>query len=187
MQKEIILASASPRRRELLAYTGVPFRIESADVEEIQSGAPEELVQENAYIKGQTVFKKNPGAVVLSADTVVFADGKVLGKPSDQSDAARMLRLLSGNWHEVFTGVTLFTPQGVLKGIDISRVHFVPLEEQEIVRYVQSGEPMDKAGAYALQGIGGMFVDRIEGSYSNVIGLPMALVRTFLLKAGIVL
>lgn len=184
MPLELILASASPRRRELLGCTGLQFSVQSADVEEIKDGLPQAVVTGNARLKGEAVASLHPLALVLAADTVVAAQGRVLGKPADERDAARMLSLLSGAWHAVLTGVTLIAPGFEKTVCDVSRVHFVQLTERDIERYVKTGEPMDKAGAYALQGIAGMFVDRIEGSYSNVIGLPMALVRSLLLDAG---
>ncbi len=184
MPQKIILASASPRRRELMGYTGLDFIIQAADVEETGHGTPREIVEQNALLKGRAVAERHPDNVVLSADTVVAVQGQVLGKPKDEEDAVRMLRMLQGVWHEVYTGVTLLWPGHEKTVSDISRVHFSPLTDTVIRRYVRTGEPMDKAGAYALQGIGGMFVDRIEGSYSNVIGLPMAVVRALLMEAG---
>lgn len=184
MDDTLILASASPRRRELLGYMGIPFTVESADAEEVETGSPREIVEQNALLKGETVSRRYPGRVVLAADTLVYIDGLTLGKPGDREDAKRMLRLLSGAWHEVHTGVALFSMKGIARRHVVTRVHFVPLSGETIERYVLSGEPMDKAGAYALQGIGGMFVDQIEGSYSNIIGLPMATVRALLIEAG---
>lgn len=184
MNDEIILASASPRRRELMSCTGIPFTVVSADAKEIETGDPKTVVEQNALLKGEAVAQKYPKRVVLSADTLVSAGGECLGKPRDQEDAKRMLRLLSGSWHEVHTGVALRSAKGMALRHVVSRVHFVALDEKAIERYVLSGEPMAKAGAYAVQGIGGMFVDAIEGSYSNVIGLPMATVRAMLIEAG---
>ena len=186
MEQELILASASPRRRELMGYTGVPFQVITAGTEEVQAGSPEELVTENARRKARAAAALHPGRVVLGADTVVYQDGLVLGKPRNAEDARRMLRALSGAWHEVYTGVCVVDAAGREDvRSDVSRVQFVPLDEETIERYVSSGEPMDKAGAYAVQGMAGMYVKRIEGSYSNVIGLPMALVRDMLRAAGI--
>ena len=185
MEQTLILASASPRRRELMGYTGLPFQVITADAEELKAGPPEELVKENARRKALAVAKEHPETVVLGADTVVFQDGQVLGKPRDREDAIRMLRALSGAWHEVYTGVCVVDAQGRQDvRADVSRVQFTPLDQETIDRYVETGEPMDKAGAYAVQGRGGLYVRRIEGSYSNVIGLPMALVREMLRAAG---
>ena len=186
MQQTIILASSSPRRRELMGYTGIPFEVITAEAEELKEGSPAELVMENARRKARAVADQHPGRVVLGADTIVYQDGRVLGKPRDEQEARDMLRRLSGAWHTVYTGVCVIGENGREDTrFDEARVQFVPLDENTIARYAATKEPMDKAGAYALQGHGGMFVRRIEGSYSNVIGLPMALARDMLLAAGI--
>ena len=185
MAQSLILASGSPRRRELIAYTGIPFQVITADAEELKAGEPETLVMENARRKAQAVWQRHPDRVVLGADTIVYQDGKVLGKPKDPSDAKAMLRSLSGAWHTVYTGVCVIMPGGHTDvRCDASRVQFVSLTDADIDWYIASGEPMDKAGAYAVQGRAGMYVSRIEGSSSNVIGLPMHLVREMLRKAG---
>ena len=184
MQQALILASSSPRRRELMGYTGIPFEVIAADAEEATHGDPRTLVMENARRKARAAADAHPGRTVLGADTVVYLDGQVLGKPKDHADAKRMIAALSGAWHTVYTGVCVISPRGEDVRWDESRVQFVTLTPEEIERYAASAEPMDKAGAYALQGKGGMFVRRIEGSYSNVIGLPMALVREILKAAG---
>ncbi len=185
MAQPLILASASPRRRELMAYTGIPFQVITADAEEMKIGEPEALVMENARRKARAVWRQHPESTVLGADTIVYQDGAVLGKPKDQEDARAMLRRLSGAWHTVYTGVCVITADGKTDArCDASRVQFVPLTDADIDRYIASGEPMDKAGAYAVQGRAGMYVSRIEGSYSNVIGLPMHLVRDMLRNAG---
>ncbi len=185
MAHSLILASASPRRRELIACTGIPFQVITADAEEIKTGEPENLVMENAYRKARAVWLRHPDSVILGADTIVYQDGAVLGKPKDQEDAKAMLRSLSGAWHTVYTGVCVMTPDGKADTrCDASHVQFVPLTDAEIYWYIATGEPMDKAGAYAVQGRAGMYVSRIEGSSSNVIGLPMHLVRNMLRDAG---
>ncbi len=185
MKQPLILASASPRRRELMGYTGLPFEVITADAEELKAGEPETLVMENARRKAEAVAKLHPGRLVLAADTIVYQDGRVLGKPRDEQDAREMLRRLSGNTHTVYAGVCVVDAAGNAQvHADASRVEFAPLTEAAIDWYVASGEPMDKAGAYAVQGRAGMFVRRIEGSYSNVIGLTMALVRDMLKAAG---
>ena len=185
MKQPLILASASPRRRELMAYTGLPFEVICADAEEIKTGEPEALVTENARLKARAVAEKHPGRLVLAADTIVYQDGQVLGKPKDEQDARNMLHSLSGKTHTVYTGVCVIGEDGREEArADASRVAFVPLSDEAIDWYIATGEPMDKAGAYAVQGRAGMFVSRIEGSYSNVIGLPMALVRDMLKAAG---
>ncbi len=185
MKQPLILASASPRRRELMEYTGLPFEVICADVEEIKTGAPDALVMGNARRKARAVAKQHPGRMVLAADTVVYQDGRVLGKPRDEQDAREMLRRLSGHTHTVYTGVCVIDETGAAQvQADVSQVDFVPLSEEAIAWYIATGEPMDKAGAYAVQGRAGMFVRRISGSYSNVIGLPMELVRNMLKDAG---
>lgn len=185
MAQSLILASSSPRRRELVRYMGIPFQVITADAEELKEGTPETLVRQNALRKARAVFSQHPGCVVLGADTIVYQDGKVLGKPRDEEEARDMLKRLAGAWHEVYTGVCVLADGREDVRCDVSRVQFTPLAPETIAAYVKTGEPMDKAGAYALQGKGGMFVRRIEGSYSNVIGLPMSLVREMLIAAGI--
>lgn len=185
MKQPLILASSSPRRRELMGYTGIPFEIITADAEEIKEGDPVRLVMENARRKARAVWEKHPDRVILGADTVVYLNGEVLGKPRDRADAIRMVGLLSGAWHTVYTGVCVLSGDSADVRYEESRVLFSELTGEEIARYVDTGEPMDKAGAYALQGRGGMYVRRIEGSYSNVIGLPMAMTRDMLIAAGI--
>lgn len=185
MAQSLILASSSPRRRELVGYMGIPFEVITADAEEVKTGAPEALVRQNALLKARAVFAEHPHRVVLGADTIVYQDGKVLGKPKDAKEARDMLAQLAGAWHEVYTGVCVLADGREDVRCDISRVQFTPLSPETIAAYVRTGEPMDKAGAYALQGKGGMFVRRIEGSYSNVIGLPMSLAREMLIAAGI--
>ena len=137
----------------------------------------------NALGKELSIRKRFPDRVILGADTVVCLDGEVYGKPHDAKDAERMLTALSGCWHEVYTGVALLTPEKTFQAYDRTRVHFTQIRQAEMEAYIRSGEPFDKAGAYAIQGRAGMFVDRIEGSFSNVIGLPQALVRDLLIQA----
>lgn len=173
----LILASQSPRRRELLASAGIPFVVRPASVEEARLAEedPGEHVCRLAREKAQSVACA-PGEIVLGADTVVVIDAEVLGKPSDRDHAARMLRRLSGRSHEVVTGICLRTSNRLIVDMESTRVRFARLPEQEIAAYVESGEPMDKAGAYAIQGLASRFIDRIEGCYCNVVGLPVALV-----------
>ncbi len=185
-QARLILASGSPRRRELLAYLGIPFAVIPSDAEESATGPGLERVAELARLKGADVFAGYPALPVLSADTLVCLDDQILGKPEDTADAQRMLALLSGRWHSVYTGVCLRLPGGtLLERVETTRVKFRHMNTQEISLYVRTGEPMDKAGAYGMQQIGGMFVERIEGSPTNVIGLPLATVATLLSAAGI--
>lgn len=183
----IILASQSPRRRELLGLYGIPFVVDpsQADEEHVQ-GTGAQRVQKLAQLKCAEVAARHPGRMVLAADTLVCVDDEILGKPKDEQDASRMLHLLSGRAHEVHTGVCLRLPDGrQLCGVDTTRVFFLPLSEQSIRRYIATGESMDKAGAYGIQGRAGIFVSHIEGSPSNVIGLPLGLLTRFLTQAGV--
>ena len=185
MQPEfpLILASGSPRRRELLDQMGLIYTIDSPDVDENYVGRPAETVLEISRRKAVAVAARHPDSVILAADTLVFAD-EALGKPHTPERAKEMLTALADNWHNVYTGITLInTNRGrVLRNVDRTRVHMTSMTEQEMDAYIATGEPLDKAGAYAIQGQGGMFIDRIDGSYSNVVGLPMTMLRTMLLQ-----
>jgi septum formation protein len=181
----LLLASASPRRADLLTTAGYEFDILPADVDESirQGELPEPYVRRVAEAKAAAVESKAKGRIVLAADTVVVVDGRILGKPVDDGDAARMLRLLSGRRHDVMTAVTVRTAGDPITGdtrVETSAVELAHLSMAEIDWYVSTGEPMDKAGAYAIQGLASRFVTRIEGSYSNVVGLPVALVSVML-------
>lgn len=178
----LVLASASPRRRELLAAAGIDVEVLPVDLDEtpLDGEAPDAHVKRLAREKAQAALAQRPAAVVLGADTIVLAGGAILGKPKDAEDAARMLRALSGRAHEVLTGVALTSRRGVSVDLARTRVWFGQLTEDEIADYVASGEPRDKAGAYAIQGLASKFVVRIDGSYSNVVGLPVALVYRLL-------
>ena len=179
----LILASGSPRRKEILDTMGLEFSVDVSDADESFAGTPEEMVLELSRRKALAVASRHSGAMILAADTLVFGD-EVLGKPHSAEEAKRMLAGLSGRWHSVYTGVTMIDTRSgkTLSRADVTRVHFVALTAQDIDAYVATGEPLDKAGAYGIQGRGGMLIDRIEGSYSNVVGLPMALVRSMLLE-----
>lgn len=179
----LILASGSPRRKEILDTMVLEFSVDVSDADESFAGTPEEMVLELSRRKALAVASRHSGAMILAADTLVFGD-EVLGKPHSAEEAKRMLAGLSGRWHSVYTGVTMIDTRSgkTLSRADVTRVHFVALTAQDIDAYVATGEPLDKAGAYGIQGRGGMFIDRIEGSYSNVVGLPMALVRSMLLE-----
>ncbi len=180
----LILASASPRRAELLTAARIPFETLPVDIDEtpLPGETPDAHVRRLAAEKARAAAAQRPGATVLGADTVVVVDDRILGKPRDAADAAAMLRALSGRAHEVLTGVAVHGPSASPTVIEIARtrVWFCPLSEQDISHYVASGEPLDKAGAYAIQGIASRFVERIDGSYSNVVGLPVALVHRIL-------
>ena len=177
--ERIVLASASPRRAELLRAAGIDFEVQPANVDETlaEGELPGDYVSRLAEAKARLVYERDVRRIVLAADTAVVVDEHVLGKPQDDADAARMLRMLSGRSHQVLTAVSVFHPgQIVDTRIDITTVEFASLSESDITWYVASGEPMDKAGAYAVQGLASRFVTRIDGSYSNVVGLPVALV-----------
>src|SRR5947209_15410366 len=186
----LILASASPRRQELLRNAGIPFEVQPADIDETPKDgeAPRECAGRLAREKALAVSRLRPREYVLGADTIVVVDGTtILGKPYDAADAAWMLRLLSGRTHEVTTGVCLAGP--VAHGFEATRcettlVTMSELSDEEIGEYVSTGEPMDKAGAYAIQGIASRWIPRIEGDYSNVVGLPVALVYKMLRERG---
>jgi septum formation protein len=215
---ELILASSSPRRQELLREIGIPFQVHAANINEDQRPGelPMEYALRLAREKAVVVSKQYPQSYVLGADTIVVVDGEVLGKPIDHADAARMLRLLSGRAHEVTTAVSLIAPnfaapstasqskavpntvtsetgvpnlaaQGTLVETRASttKVYFREIAEAEIQQYVAGGEPMDKAGAYAIQGGASRWTDRIEGEFSNVVGLPLSLVTEMFKITGL--
>jgi septum formation protein len=181
--EQIVLASASPRRAELLRAAGIDFEVQPANVDEaIATGeSPNEYVSRLAEAKARLIYERDVRRIVLAADTAVVVDAHILGKPLDETDASRMLRMLSGRTHEVLTAVSVFHPgQIVDTRVDTTTVELAPLSDTDINWYVSSGEPMDKAGAYAVQGLASRFVTRIEGSHSNVVGLPVALVYQML-------
>jgi septum formation protein len=173
----LVLASKSPRRAELLAAAGVEFTVRTADIGETPF-AGEKALDFALRMAAEKAAAVEPGVgeVVLAADTIVVVDTEIMGKPRDAADAARMLRALSGRGHEVITAVCLRSAAKTVVDSASTRVWFAGLSEDEIAWYVASGEPMDKAGAYGIQGWASRFIPRIEGSYSNVVGLPVALV-----------
>jgi septum formation protein len=186
----LVLGSASPRRAALLREMGVPFAVCASDIPEMPAPgeAPADFARRAACEKGAAVARRRPGHWVLAADTVVAVDGEILGKPRDEADAARMLRRLADRTHEVLTGVALYGPDGACADSSVvaTRVTFRALSDAEIAAYVASGEPADKAGAYAIQGGAAPFVRALEGSYSNVVGLPLDEVRALLARHGVV-
>ena len=187
---KLILASASPRRRELLTQVGVSFVIEVSDVEEVLDDtlSPELQVQSLALQKAQAVAAQHKDGLVLGADTVVVDAGSLLGKPQNIEEAAEMLRSLSGKWHQVMTAVALVDANDTKHewtSVEITNVKFRDLTEDDIAAYVATGESMDKAGAYGIQGYGALLVERIEGCYNNVVGLPLQLVAKGLRNWGI--
>ncbi len=190
----LILASASPRRRELLTQAGFSFHVESIPVKEDPRPHedPIHLVKRLAREKAEAVFNVHQKShapsgtdplLVLGADTVVVCDHEILNKPIDDADAARMLRLLAGRTHQVITGVCLISPLGVEVAAETTRVTMLTLSDEEILAYVATREPMDKAGAYAIQGHASRWIPRIVGCYFNVVGLPVALVNTMIESA----
>jgi len=183
----LILASQSPRRRELLAAAGIPFEVRAVGVsEEVLPGEkPRDHVRRLALAKASVVPRSNDDDVVLGADTVVVVEERILGKPKDAADGKRMLEALSGREHLVVTGVALLHSGGAVIDDRETRVSVVPLSDEEIDTYLASGEPDDKAGAYAIQGLASKFIDRIEGDYANVVGLPVALVYRHLRLLGV--
>src|SRR5262249_499186 len=181
MPDRLVLASASPRRAELLAAAGYDFTVDPAHVDESERAGetPENYVLRVAGDKARTVAarRRNPGEVVLGADTTVVANGEILAKPADESDAVRMLRTLAGGVHHVFTGVVVVSADRELAEVVATRVHVLPLSIEDIQWYGGQGEPIGKATAYAIQGRAARFVEWIEGSWSNVVGLPVATVN----------
>jgi septum formation protein len=179
----LVLASASPRRQELLRSAGIPFEVQRADIDETPRAGelPRTYAERLSREKALVVFQKRPKDWVLGADTIVVVDQTILGKPRDSDDAARMLGLISGRMHEVITGVCLAGPRSSHdKRSETTYVTMCKLSDEEIREYVSTGEPMDKAGAYAIQGMASRWIPRIEGDYSNVVGLPVALVYRML-------
>ena len=176
-----MLASRSPRRARLLREAGYKIDVMPADVDEsrLDGESPRRYVARLAAAKAAAVASRAAGRIVVAADTIVLIDGLVLGKPADPRDAASMLKRLSGRTHEVLTGVVVARDGRRLEAVETTRVTFAMLEPARIAWYAGTGEPDDKAGAYAVQGIGSRFVERIEGSYTNVVGLPVALVDRF--------
>ena len=200
----LVLASASPRRQELLRNAGISFTVQPANVDEapLAKESPRECAERLAREKALAVWRMRPQDSVLGADTIVVVDEIILGKPLDADDAARMLRLLSGHAHRVITGVCLVRPvasgqvpvtsesnphscQEVRTASETTLVTMSELSDEEIQAYVATGEPMDKAGAYAIQGMASRWIPRIEGDYSNVVGLPVSLVYRMLLEKRI--
>ena len=171
---QLILASASPRRKALLSLFGIPFTVRAADIDETMDPEkpPFDEVARVSRLKALTVSRGEED-IVIAADTIVVCQGKVLGKPHSEDEAASMLRLLSGRDHQVMTGCTILYGDRVETFTEVTSLHFCPLSEKEIQKYVQSGEPMDKAGAYGIQGGAALFCEKLEGDYYNVMGLPV--------------
>jgi septum formation protein len=186
----LILASSSPRRNTLMRGLGIPFRVLPSRVEEVPmpGEAPRRFVRRAAREKGEEVAARNPDSFVLAADTIVVVSGTILGKPKDPADGARMLRLLAGREHRVLTAVCLLRASESYRdeAVEMTRVRFRDLSRREIEGYLRTGEAADKAGAYAAQGAGNLLIERIVGSYTNVVGLPMTRVVEMLLRAKLI-
>ena len=186
-EPELVLASGSPRRRELLAGLGLEFTVRPVDLDEtpLPGEPPEPYVLRLARTKATR--QGGPGEVVLAADTVVASDDVLLGKPEDEEEARSMLQRLSGREHRVFTGVAVWVPDSerLETGVEVTRVRFADLDRAEIAWYAASGEPLDRAGAYAIQGLAALFVEGISGNYSNVVGLPLPLVYRLTRAVGV--
>jgi septum formation protein len=194
----LVLASASPRRQDLLRNAGIPFVVQPTDIPEIPEDgeAPRAFAERMAREKARAVFRERPDDVILGADTIVVVEAQILGKPRDSADAARMLRLLSGRRHEVITGVCLVGPELRSENrksgtafedlrSETTLVAMDTITDDDIRSYVSTGEPMDKAGAYAIQGGASRWISRIEGDYCNVVGMPVALLYKMLREHGV--
>ena len=173
--KTIVLASRSPRRRHLLASVGLTFQVVPAQVSETLSplAGPDTYAKSLARRKARWVAQRVQADLIIGADTVVVAEGRILEKPGDRDHARRMLQTLAGAWHEVITGLCLITPHREIIDSETTRVHFAPLTDREINTYLRSDEPLDKAGAYGIQGLAGLFISEIQGCYYNVVGFPL--------------
>lgn len=192
---KIVLASASPRRKEIFEKVGIEFTVSTSNKEEIiLKNTPEEIVVDLASKKAEDVALKQEGnVIVIGADTIVVQNGVIMGKPRDEEDAKRMLRLLNGNIHKVYTGVSIIikneiesgNKEKILQFMESTDVWVKAMTEDAIIDYIASGEPFDKAGAYAIQGLFAIHIDRIEGDYNNIVGFPIAKLYSVLLKEGI--
>ena len=182
----LILASQSPRRRELLGLTGLDFTVRVADIDESMDpkAAPFDEVARVSRLTALAV-SRDPGDVVIAADTIVVCEGRVLGKPRDEEDAFRILSLLSGRHHEVMTGMSVVKDDEIITHTEVTKIHFRDLHPDEIRAYIASGEPMDKAGAYGIQGGAALFADEMVGDYYNVMGLPVCRLAMILRSLGL--
>ena len=189
MKKPVILASSSPRRRELLEKAGLKFTVDSSETDEklIYTADPAELARQISLMKASSAVPRHPGSIIIAADTFGVLDGSLLGKPGDAAHAREMLALMSGKCHEVVTGFTIIDADSrkTVSHVVKTRVHFKALSKAQIEKYVGTGEPLGKAGAYAIQGKGADLVEKIEGDYYNVIGLPVRALANELIKFGI--
>jgi septum formation protein len=183
---KLILASGSPRRAEIMKSVGWDFEKDVPDVDEsvIDGESPEDYVVRLAKTKADVIAKRHTGEMVLGADTTVVIEDQIIGKPLDIDDARRMLEMLSGNWHEVLTGVAIVNNGGTNTGLQRTRVKFAEMNANEINFLVELGDPLDKAGAYAVQAQAALFIEGIEGDYWNVVGLPISLVYDLMKGVG---
>jgi septum formation protein len=181
---KLVLASASPRRKELLSTAGYEFEVRPVDIDEspLAGESPPDYVERLAEAKARAAWRE--GEVALGADTIVTVDGQLLAKPMDEAEARAMLAKLAGRTHEVLTGFCFFNGKVARPGVDLTHVSFLPLSEKEIDDYVATGEPMDKAGAYGIQGAASKFIYRVKGCYFNVVGLPVSRIYAFLRSAS---
>lgn len=180
--KDIILASKSPRRIELFKKLNLPFSCITPDIDETMdlTFGLEKAVANLAYKKANSIIEKHPSSIIIGADTIVTISNNILGKPKDKQDAFNMLRLLSGKTHKVMTGVCILTDNRMESFCDTSEVTFHPLTDEEIEKYIETGEPMDKAGAYGIQGQGALLVKHINGDFYSIMGLPIARINQIL-------
>ena len=183
----LILASQSPRRRELMGLFHVPFTVRAADIDETMDAtrSPYDEVARVSRLKAEATPRENDD-VVIAADTIVVCNGKVLGKPKDEAEAIAMLRLLSGRDHQVMTGMTVLRGADAVTHTEVTDIHFRQLSEKEIADYVRTGEPMDKAGAYAIQGGAALFCEKMDGDYYNVVGLPVCRLGQILRRMAVI-
>jgi len=189
MIKTIVLASSSPRRKELLESIGLKFVVDPVEVAEDlkRKLKPAELAKTISLEKARAAASRHPGCIIIAADTFGLLNGEIMGKPRDEEEARRMLRSLGGRCHRVVTGFTILdteTSKAISKAVE-TKVYFRELDSEEIEAYVKTGEPLDKAGAYAIQGLGALLVERIEGDYYNVIGLPLSSLALELKRFGV--
>ena len=182
---KLVLASGSPRRAEIMNSVGWDYVKDVPDIDETerQGESPEDYVQRLAREKAEVIAEKHPEQIVLGADTTVVIDGEIIGKPVDIADARRMITKLSGNWHEVLTGIAAVLNGNTSVNLQRTRVKFAPLTVHEIDFLVENGDPLDKAGAYAVQAQAALFIEEIEGDYWNVVGLPISLVYRMVTEA----
>ena len=182
---EVILASQSPRRKALMELFHIPFRVLAADIDETMDPKQDPAVQTAQISLAKALATPHaPEDIVIAADTIVVCDGQILGKPKDEADAQRMLRLLSGRTHQVMTGLAVLYPGGQQVETQITQIHFRELTDREILAYIRTGEPMDKAGAYGIQGGAALFADTMTGDYYNVMGLPVCRLGQILRQAA---